>query len=138
MEEERTEGELLDVIELTKRAVELASKDEKLREKIKDTTAMIVMILKDGEDTPITISIDQGELQFSRGAVEAPDFQFEVSKENFTKLMTGKAAPLILFATKKLKMVKGSWGEINKIAGSLMLVPKKGKEIAEKEKVTLG
>jgi len=123
----------LDILKLTERAVELASRDEKLREKTKDTVATIVMVLKNGEDTPLTMSVDRGKLRFSRGAVEGPDFQFEISKENFMKLMTGKAPPLILFATKKLKMVKGSWGEINKIAGALGLVPKKGKEIAEKE-----
>ena len=123
----------MDVLELAERAVELASKDEELRERTKDTVATVVMVLKDGEDTPLTISIDRGELRFSRGGAPDPDFQFEISWENFTKLMTGKAAPLILFATKKLKMVKGSLGEINKIAGPLMLVPKKVKQIAERE-----
>lgn len=123
----------MDIIKLAERAVELASRDEKLREKTKDTVKTIVMVLKNGEDTPLTIFIDRGELRFSRGGVEGPDFQFEISKENFTKLMTGKAAGMILMATRKLKMVKGSWGEINKIAGALSLIPKKGKEIMEKE-----
>ncbi len=125
----------MDILELTEHAVELASKDEELREKTRDTLTTITMVLKDGEDTPIAISINRGELRFSRGWVEKPDFQFEISKENFTKLMIGKAHGLILMATKKLKMVKGSWGEINKIAGALSLIPKKGKEIAEKEGV---
>lgn len=124
---------LLDILELAERAVELASRDKELQKKTKDTVATIVMVLKNGEDTPLTISIDRGELKFSRGGAEEPDFQFEISRENFTKLMTGKTAGMILMATKKLKMVKGSWGEINKIAGALILVPKKGKEIAEKE-----
>ena len=34
---------------------------------------------------------------------------------------------MILMATKKLKMVKGSWGEIGKIAKPLGLIPKLGK-----------
>ena len=46
--------------------VELASKDEELREETKNTVATIVMVLKDGEDTPVTISIHRGELRFSR------------------------------------------------------------------------
>ena len=49
----------MDILELTERAVELASKDEELREKTKDTVVTIVMVLKDGEDTPLTISIDR-------------------------------------------------------------------------------
>lgn len=122
----------MDILELTERCVELASRDEELREKTKDTVATIVMVLKNGEDTSLTMLVNRGDLRFSQGAVEGPDFQFEISKENFTKLMTGKAAPLILFATKELKMVKGSWEEINKIAGALAMVLKKGKEIAEK------
>ncbi|MFQ6129444.1 MAG: SCP2 sterol-binding domain-containing protein [Candidatus Hadarchaeaceae archaeon] len=122
----------MDILELTERAVELASRDDELREKTTDTVATIVMVLKNGEDTPLTMLVDRRDLWFSQGAVEGPDFQFEISKENFTKLMTGKAAPLILFATKELKMVKGSWEEINKIAGALAMVLKKGKEIAEK------
>ena len=125
----------MDILELTERAVELVSKDEELREKTKDTVATIVMALKNGEDTSLTISIDRGELRFSREGAPDPDFQFEISKENFYKLMTGKAHGMILMATKKLKMVKGSWGEINKIAGPLTLIPKKGKEMAEKEKI---
>ncbi len=125
----------MDILELTERAVESASRDEELREKTRDTVATVVMVLKGDEDTPVSISIDRGDLKFSRGEVENPDFRFELSRENFGKLMTGKSPPLIMFATKKLKMVKGSFGEINKIAGALMLIPKKGKEIAEKEEV---
>lgn len=98
----------LDILKLTERAVELASRDEKLREKTKDTVETIVMVVKNGEDTPLTISVDRGELRFSQGAVEGPDFQFEISNENFTKLMIGKAAPMILMATRKLKMTKGA------------------------------
>jgi putative sterol carrier protein len=123
----------MDVLELTERAVELASKDEELREKTKGTVATIVMALKNGEDTSLTISIDRGELRFSREGAPNPDFQFEISKENFYKLMTGKAHGMILMATGKLKLTKGSWGEIGKIAKPLGLIPKLGKEIAAKE-----
>lgn len=107
----------MDVLELTERAVELASREDELREKTRDTVATIVMVLKDGEDTPLTISVDRGELRFSREGAADPDFRFEISKEDFLKLMTGKAHGMILFATRKLRMVKGSWGEINKITG---------------------
>ena len=69
-----------------------------------------------------------------KGGIENPDFQFEISKEDFTKLMTGKAYGLILMATKKMKMTKGSWAEINKIATPLSAIPKFGKQIATAEK----
>lgn len=67
------------------------------------------------------------------GGIENPDFQFEISKEDFTNLMTGKAYGMILMATKKLRMVKGTWAEINKIATPLSAIPKFGKEIATEE-----
>ncbi|MBU4190288.1 MAG: SCP2 sterol-binding domain-containing protein [Candidatus Thermoplasmatota archaeon] len=123
----------MDIVELTEKAVGLAAKDEKLKEKIKDTTCSIVMALKNGDDTYLTFSINNGELKLLKEKPEDPDFMFEISKEDFTKLMTGKAHGMILMATKKLNMVKGSWAEINKIAGPLGAIPKIGKEIAEKE-----
>jgi len=123
----------MDIIQLTEKAVILAGKDEKLREKIKDTTTSIVLALKNGEDTYLTFSINNGELKLLKEKPDNPDFMFEISKENFTKLMTGKAHGMILMATKNLNMVKGSWAEINKIAGPLGAIPKFGKEIAEKE-----
>ncbi|MDI6707955.1 MAG: hypothetical protein QME47_02565 [Candidatus Thermoplasmatota archaeon] len=48
----------MDVIELTEKAVMLAGKDEKLNEKIKDTSCSIVMALKNGDNTYLTISIN--------------------------------------------------------------------------------
>jgi len=123
----------MDIIQLTEKAVMLAGKDEKLREKIKDTTTSIVMALKNGDDTYLTFSINNGDIKLLKEKPAEPDFMFEISKENFTKLMTGKAHGMILMATKKLNMVKGSWAEINKIAGPLGAIPKFGKEIAEKE-----
>jgi putative sterol carrier protein len=102
-------------------------------EKIKDTTTSIVMALKNGEYTYLTFSINNGELELLKEKPDNPDFMFEISKEDFTRLMTGKAFGMILMATKKLNMVKGSWAEINKIAGPLGAIPKFGKEIAEKE-----
>jgi len=121
----------MDVKELTKRAVELASKDDELKEKIKDTAATIVMELTDLDDAYLTFSINKGELKFSEGKPKEIDFQFEISKDDFTDLITGKKASMILMATKKLKMVKGSLAEIGKIATPLMAVPKFGKEIAK-------
>ncbi|MDI6917024.1 MAG: SCP2 sterol-binding domain-containing protein [Thermoplasmatales archaeon] len=123
----------MDIIELTEKAVEMAAGDEKLREKMKDTSCSIVMALKNGDDTYLTLSINNGELKLLKEKPDNPDFVFEISKEDFTKLMTGKAYGMILMATKKLKMVKGSWAEINKIAGPLGAIPKFGKKIAEKE-----
>ncbi|MBU2565547.1 MAG: SCP2 sterol-binding domain-containing protein [Candidatus Thermoplasmatota archaeon] len=123
----------MDIVELTEKAVGLAAKDEKLKEKIKDTTCSIVMALKNGDDTYLTISINNGGLKLLKEKIENPDFIFEISKENFTNLMTGKTHGMILMATKKMNMVKGNWAEINKIAGPLGAIPKFGKEIAEKE-----
>lgn len=123
----------MDITELTEKAVEVAAKDEKLKEKIKDTTCSIVMALKNGDDTYFTFSINNGELKLLKEKPDNPEFIFEISKEDFTNLMTGKAYGMILMATKKLNMVKGSWAEINKIAGPLGAIPKFGKEIAERE-----
>jgi len=123
----------MDIIELTKKAVELASQDDKLKEKIKDTVVTIVMLTRDGEEQAFTFSVNRGQMSFSEEKLENPDFQFEISKEDFTNLMTGKAYGMILMATKKLKMVKGNWAEINKIATPLSAIPKIGKEIASKE-----
>lgn len=123
----------MDIIKLTEKAVMMAGKNENLREKIKDTSCSIVMALRNGDDTFLTISINNGGLTLLKEKPEEPDFMFEITKEDFTKLMTGKAYGMILMATKKLNMVKGSWAEINKIAGPLGAIPKFGKEIAEKE-----
>ena len=107
----------MDVMELTKRAVELASKDEELREKTKDMVATIVMVLKDGEDT-IMISIDRGELRFSPGG-RGNRFPARGVKGELHGAHDWEGYPLIMFATKKLK--------------PLAFIPKLGKEIAEKE-----
>ncbi len=125
----------MDIVELTKKAVELANQDKELKEKIKDTVVTITMILKNDEEQPLTILIDKGELNFLEGGVENPDFQFEISKKDFFDLMTGKAYGMILMATGKMKMTKGTWAEIGKIATPLSVMPKIGKEIASKEKV---
>ena len=123
----------MDITELTEKAVMLAGKDEKLKEKMKDITTSIVMALKNADDTYLTISINRDELKCLKEKPETPDFQFEISKEDFTNFMTGKAHGMILMATKKMNMVKGSWAEINKIVAPLGAIPKLGKEIAEKE-----
>lgn len=121
----------MDILELTKKAVVLASQDEKLKEKIKDTVVTIEMDLKNGEETAFVFSIDHGKIKLIEGKIENPDFQFKISKSDFTDLMTGKQAGMILMATKKLNMVKGNWAEINKIATPLMVIPKLGKHIFE-------
>ena len=125
----------VNIIELTKKAVELASKDEKLKEKTKDTIVTIVMLTRNGEEQAFTFSVNKGEMSFSEEKLENTDFQFEMSKKDFFDLMTGKAYGMILMATKKMNMVKGSWAEIGKIATPLGAIPKIGKEIASKEKV---
>ena len=121
----------MDIIELTKKAVEVANQDTGLKERVKNTVVTITMVLKNDEEQSLTISVDKGEIRFLEGGIENPDFQFEISREDFTNLMTGKAYGMILIATQKLKMVKGSWAEINKIAVPLSTIPKFGKQIAE-------
>ena len=125
----------MNIVELTKKAVELASQDEKLKEKIKNTIVTIVMLCKNGGDQVFTFSVDKGQISFSEEKLENPDFQFEMSKKDFFDLMTGKAYGMILMATKKMKMTKGTWAEIGKISTPLGVIPKIGKEIASKEKV---
>jgi len=128
----------MNIIELTKKAVELANRDEKLKEKIKNTVVTIVMLCKNGEDQAFTFSVDKGEMSFSEKKLENPDFQFEISKKDYFNLMTGKAFGMILMATGKMKITKGAWVEINKIATPLGIIPKLGKQIASKEQVQEG
>jgi len=125
----------MNIVELTKKAVELASQDEKLKEKIKDRVVTIVMLCKNGDDQVFTFSIDKGQISLSEEKLENPDFQFEISRKGFFDLMTGKAYGMILMATNKMKMTKGTWAEIGKISTPLGVIPKIGKEIASKEKV---
>ena len=133
----------MNIIELTKKAVELAAQDEKLKEKIKDTVVTIVMLTKNvenpdedgGDERAFTFSVNRGQISLSDEKLENPDFQFEMSKKDFFDLMTGKAYGMILMATKKMKMTKGAWAEIGKIATPLGAIPQIGKEIASKEKV---
>ena len=117
----------LDILKLTERAVELASRDEKLREKTKDTVETIVMVVKNGEDTPLTISVDRGELRFSQGAVEGPDFQFEISKEDFQAHdREGRADDPDDHP--QVEDDQGRMGKINKVAGALGFIPKKKRD----------
>ncbi|MFB0520374.1 MAG: SCP2 sterol-binding domain-containing protein [Desulfatiglandales bacterium] len=125
----------MNIIELIKKAVELASQDENLKEKIKDTVVTIVMLCKNGQEQAFTFSVNKGQMSFSEEKLENPDFQFEMSKKDYFDLMTGRAYGMILMATGKMKMTKGTWAEINKIATPLSIIPKIGKEIASKEKV---
>lgn len=120
---------------MTRKAVELASQDEKLKEKIKDIVVTLVMLCRNGEEQAFTFSVNKGKVSFSEEKLGNPDFQFEMSKKDFFDLMTGKAYGMILMATGKMKMTKGTWAEIGKIATTLSVMPKIGKEIASKEKV---
>jgi len=123
----------LDIVWLTEQAVLLASQDENLRDKIKDTVASLVIVLKNSEDIFLSLSIEKGEPNFIQGKIDDPNFIFETSKEDFEKLMSGKSSPLLMFASGKLKMTKGSFGEINKITAPLTVVLKKAKELLDKE-----
>ena len=123
----------MNIVELTKKAVELASQDEKLKEKIKDTVVTIVMLTRNGEERAFTFSVNKGQISLSDEKLENPDFQFEMTKKDFFNLITGKTPGMILMAMKKLKMTKGSWAEIGKIATPLAAIPKFGKEIATAE-----
>ena len=123
----------MNIIELTKKAVELAAEDERLREKIKDTVTSIVMVLKNDEEHSFTLAVNRGKLEFLEEGIADPDFRFEISEEDYSNLMTGKTSGMVLMATNKMKMTKGSWAEIGKIAAPLGMIPKAGKEIAAKE-----
>jgi len=120
----------VNIIELTRKAVELAAKDEKLREKTKDTVTSIVMVVKNGEEHSFTLAVNKGKLEFLEEGIAGPDFQFEISEDDYSDLMTGKTSGMVLMATKKMRMTKGSWAEIGKIAAPLGMLPQAGKEIA--------
>jgi putative sterol carrier protein len=122
---------IMDVMELSKRIVDEANKDEDLLEKIKDTQTTIVMQLTDAQDPYMTFSIENGTMRFSQEKPEQIDFMFEISTDDYRDMITGKKAGMILIATKKLKMVKGSMSEIGKIVSPLGAVPKLGKKIVE-------
>ena len=121
----------MDILKLTQKVIDLASQDESLKEKIKDLVVTIEMVLKNGGDVSIVFSIDHGNLKLIEGKADNPDFRFEISQRDFTGLMTGKQTGMILMATGKLKMVKGNWAEINRIATPLIMIPKLGKQIFE-------
>ena len=127
------EGEAVNIIELTRKAVELAAKDEKLREKTKDTVTSIVMVVKNGEEHSFTLAVNKGKLEFLEEGIAGPDFQFEISEDDYSDLMTGKTSGMVLMATKRMRMTKGSWAEIGKIAAPLGMLPQAGKEIAARE-----
>jgi len=123
----------MNIIELTKRAVELASKDEKLKERTKDTVVSIVMVLKNEEEHSFAFAVNKGKLEFLEKTRADPDFQFEMSEKDYSDLMTGKAYGMVLMATGKMRMTKGSWAQIRKIVTPLGMIPKAGEEIAAKE-----
>jgi len=125
----------VNIIELTKRAVELASKDEKIKERAKDTVTSIVMVLKNEKEHSFTLAVNKGKLEFLEEGIAVPDFQFEISEKDYSDLMTGKAYGMVLMATGKMKMTKGSWAQIRKIATPLGMIPKAGKEIAAKAQI---
>ena len=126
----------MDITELTKKAVETASQDSELSKEIKDIVVSIVMLCKtgDGLERAFTFLVDKGRISFSEEKLENPDFQFEMASGDFCDLMTGQAYGMMLMATGKMKMTKGTWAEISKVATPLSVIPKLGKEIALKEK----
>ena len=123
----------MNLLELTEKVVEMANKDEKFNENIKQTQATIVMNLIDTKDTSLTFSINNGELKFSQGKPENFDFLFKISRKDFIDLITRKNAEMMLMATKKLKMVEGSWADIGKILSTFGAIPKFGKEIVRSQ-----
>ena len=127
----------MNIMELVREAVEVASQDEQLREKMKGTTASIVMVCKGDSERTFTFLVDNGQLAFSEARLENPDFEFEMSMQDYYDMMTGKAYGMILMATGKMKMSKGEWADIARIAAPLSAIPKIGREIASRETVQL-
>jgi len=123
----------MNLLELTEKVVEMANKDEKFNENIKQTQATIVMNLIDTKDTSLTFSINNGELKFSQGKPENFDFLFEISRKDFKELISRKNAEMMLMATKKLKMVEGSWTDIGKIVSTFGAIPKFSKEVVRSQ-----
>ncbi|MCX6818670.1 MAG: SCP2 sterol-binding domain-containing protein [Candidatus Aenigmarchaeota archaeon] len=124
----------MDAIELSKKAAELASKDAEIQKKIANLKVTIGMKFTDSPAESFTFSVDNGEIKILPGIADNVEFEFEITKKDYNDLMTGEQGGMILMATGKMKMVKGSWADINKVATPLLGIPKLAKEIAEKEK----
>lgn len=123
----------MDVIDLTKQAINQASKDAEIKKKIAGIKVTIGMSLKDSPNDSFTFSVDNGEIEFVPGIKDDVEFKFEMSKKDYSDLMTGEQGGMILMATGKLKMLKGSWADINKVATPLLSIPNLAKDIAKKE-----
>ncbi|MCG2661403.1 MAG: SCP2 sterol-binding domain-containing protein [Kiritimatiellae bacterium] len=124
----------MDVVELTRKAIELALRDEKTKQKIKDMTTTILMVLTNGEELCFAFSVDKGKMEIIEGKMEDPEFEFTATKEDFYSLMSGKTPALIAMATKKIKMTKGNWAQVNKLTATLGGIPKFGKQIVAQER----
>ena len=123
----------MDVIDLTKKAIEKAGKDDEIKKKIAGMKVTIGMSLKDAPEESFTFSVDNGTIKFISGIADDVEFKFEIAKKDYSDLMTGEQGGMILMATGKIKMVKGSWADINKVATPLMSVPNLAKKIAKGE-----
>jgi len=124
----------MDVIELTKKAMNQANQSEEIKKKIAGIKVTIGMDIKDSPVESFTFSVDNGEIKILPGIADNVEFEFEISKKDYYDLMTGEQGGMILMATGRLKMKKGSWADINKVATPLLGIPKLAKEIIEKEK----
>ena len=121
----------MELLTLTEKIVNIAKDDAALQEKTKNMVLTLVVVATDGgqEREALTISIDKGTMTYVNGALDHPDFQIEISKDNFEKFITGKAGAMGLLMGRKLKIIKGSMGEIKKIMPIFDVLPKIGKEL---------
>lgn len=123
----------MDILELTKKAVALALQDNEIKEKMKEMTTTILMDITNGEDLSFTFSVNKGNIEVIEEKLPDAEFEFTATKEDFYNLMSGKTPPLIAMATKKIKMTRGNWAQVNKLTATLGGIPKFGKKIVEKE-----
>lgn len=122
----------MDVVELTKKAIEKANAESKdLKEKAKDTETSMSVAFKDDTDKSFGFYINKGELKFSEEKISDSEFEIAITKEDFYNMMIQKAYGLILMATGKMKMTRGSMTGINKILPTLVILTEFGKKIEE-------
>lgn len=122
----------MNVVGLTKKAIEKAnSESENLKEKARDTVTSLSVEFKDDPARSFGFYINKGGLKFSEEKVPDSEFEISITKEDFYNMMTQKAYGLILMATGKMKLTKGSMTEINKILPALVILTEYGKKLHE-------
>lgn len=124
----------MNVVELTKKALEKANAEsEKLKEKARDTVTSLSVEFKDdpAKSFGFYFNINRGELKFSEEKIPDSEFEISITKEDFYNMMTQKAYGLILMATGKMKLTKGSMTGINKILPTLVILTEYGKKVEE-------